>query len=136
MALVALAVTCCDSTAKNCPLVRKSDLRASCMIVRHTRLMMELEGGHRNSVIKRRNPIEFGLVFNDAKEAMILGRAISAGPGFDQVERNRFSAPPAPPLTWRLEQPLYSVYPEAGAAFYSNFNIINAKCKVTIITAT
>ncbi|GBP07453.1 Calnexin [Eumeta japonica] len=32
------------------------------------RLMMELEGGHRNSVIKRRNPIEFGLVFNDAKE--------------------------------------------------------------------
>ncbi|GBP57044.1 hypothetical protein EVAR_45799_1 [Eumeta japonica] len=26
------------------------------------RLMMELEGGHRNSVIKRRNPIEFGLV--------------------------------------------------------------------------
>ncbi|GBP02700.1 hypothetical protein EVAR_101181_1 [Eumeta japonica] len=23
---------------------------------------MELEGGHRNSVIKRRNPIEFGLV--------------------------------------------------------------------------
>ncbi|GBP49704.1 hypothetical protein EVAR_33458_1 [Eumeta japonica] len=31
-------------------------------------LMMELEGGHRNSVIKRRNPIEFGLVFNDAKE--------------------------------------------------------------------
>ncbi|GBP22293.1 hypothetical protein EVAR_22579_1 [Eumeta japonica] len=29
---------------------------------------MELEGGHRNSVIKRRNPIEFGLVFNDAKE--------------------------------------------------------------------
>ncbi|GBP76569.1 hypothetical protein EVAR_103172_1 [Eumeta japonica] len=25
-------------------------------------LMMELEGGHRNSVIKRRNPIEFGLV--------------------------------------------------------------------------
>ncbi|GBP49189.1 hypothetical protein EVAR_46207_1 [Eumeta japonica] len=24
---------------------------------------MELEGGHRNSVIKRRNPIEFGLVF-------------------------------------------------------------------------
>ncbi|GBP66118.1 hypothetical protein EVAR_51287_1 [Eumeta japonica] len=30
---------------------------------------MELEGGHRNSVIKRRNPIEFGLVFNDAKEA-------------------------------------------------------------------
>ncbi|GBP49076.1 hypothetical protein EVAR_81637_1 [Eumeta japonica] len=29
---------------------------------------MELEGGHRNSVIKRRNPIEFELVFNDAKE--------------------------------------------------------------------
>ncbi|GBP72294.1 hypothetical protein EVAR_24862_1 [Eumeta japonica] len=29
---------------------------------------MDLEGGHRNSVIKRRNPIEFGLVFNDAKE--------------------------------------------------------------------
>ncbi|GBP34637.1 hypothetical protein EVAR_19028_1 [Eumeta japonica] len=29
---------------------------------------MELEGGHRNSVIKRRNSIEFGLVFNDAKE--------------------------------------------------------------------
>ncbi|GBP30620.1 CLIP domain-containing serine protease 2 [Eumeta japonica] len=29
---------------------------------------MEVEGGHRNSVIKRRNPIEFGLVFNDAKE--------------------------------------------------------------------
>ncbi|GBP44377.1 hypothetical protein EVAR_81290_1 [Eumeta japonica] len=29
---------------------------------------MELEGGHRNSAIKRRNPIEFGLVFNDAKE--------------------------------------------------------------------
>ncbi|GBP82938.1 hypothetical protein EVAR_99729_1 [Eumeta japonica] len=26
------------------------------------RSMMELEGGHRNSVIKRRNPIEFGLV--------------------------------------------------------------------------
>ncbi|GBP76805.1 hypothetical protein EVAR_42655_1 [Eumeta japonica] len=25
-------------------------------------LMMELEGGHRNSVTKRRNPIEFGLV--------------------------------------------------------------------------
>ncbi|RVE44195.1 hypothetical protein evm_011150 [Chilo suppressalis] len=25
-------------------------------------LMMELESGHRNSVIKRRNPIEFGLV--------------------------------------------------------------------------
>ncbi|GBP63483.1 hypothetical protein EVAR_49536_1 [Eumeta japonica] len=25
-------------------------------------LLMELEGGHRNSVIKRRNPIEFGLV--------------------------------------------------------------------------
>ncbi|GBP42533.1 hypothetical protein EVAR_81983_1 [Eumeta japonica] len=29
---------------------------------------MELEGGHRNSVIKRCNPIEFELVFNDAKE--------------------------------------------------------------------
>ncbi|GBP41854.1 Alpha-1,6-mannosyl-glycoprotein 2-beta-N-acetylglucosaminyltransferase [Eumeta japonica] len=29
---------------------------------------MEPEGGHRNSVIKRRNPIEFGLVFNDTKE--------------------------------------------------------------------
>ncbi|GBP84841.1 hypothetical protein EVAR_69417_1 [Eumeta japonica] len=31
-------------------------------------LMMELEGGHRNSVIKRRDHIEFRLVFNDAKE--------------------------------------------------------------------
>ncbi|GBP97089.1 hypothetical protein EVAR_101059_1 [Eumeta japonica] len=30
--------------------------------VGNKRLMMELEGGHRNSVIKRRNPIEFGLV--------------------------------------------------------------------------
>ncbi|GBP28213.1 hypothetical protein EVAR_19061_1 [Eumeta japonica] len=28
-------------------------------------LLMELEGGHRNSVIKRRNPIEFGL-FNSS----------------------------------------------------------------------
>ncbi|GBP45856.1 hypothetical protein EVAR_31761_1 [Eumeta japonica] len=33
---------------------------------------MELEGGHRNSVIKRRNSIEFGLVFNDAKETLRL----------------------------------------------------------------
>ncbi|GBP63175.1 TraB domain-containing protein [Eumeta japonica] len=31
-------------------------------IKRVRRLMMELEGGYRNSVIKRRNPIEFGLV--------------------------------------------------------------------------
>ncbi|GBP45901.1 hypothetical protein EVAR_31808_1 [Eumeta japonica] len=35
---------------------------------------MELEDGHRNSVIKRRNPIEFGLVFNDAKENAIKER--------------------------------------------------------------
>ncbi|GBP05845.1 hypothetical protein EVAR_5136_1 [Eumeta japonica] len=34
---------------------------------------MELEDGHRNSVIKRRNPIEFGLVFNDAKEGLASG---------------------------------------------------------------
>ncbi|GBP62174.1 hypothetical protein EVAR_40625_1 [Eumeta japonica] len=30
---------------------------------RRSDLMMEPEGGHRNSVIKRRNPIEFGLVW-------------------------------------------------------------------------
>ncbi|GBP96582.1 hypothetical protein EVAR_87702_1 [Eumeta japonica] len=29
--------------------------------VKQADLLMELEGGHRNSVIKRRNPIEFGL---------------------------------------------------------------------------
>ncbi|GBP07347.1 hypothetical protein EVAR_71602_1 [Eumeta japonica] len=41
---------------------------------------MELEGGHRNSVIKRRNPIEFGLVFNDAKETdlrLLVARRLS-----------------------------------------------------------
>ncbi|GBP64494.1 hypothetical protein EVAR_49292_1 [Eumeta japonica] len=38
---------------------------------------MELEGGHRNSVIKRRNRIEFGLVFNDAKEIhLVLANAL------------------------------------------------------------
>ncbi|GBP84419.1 hypothetical protein EVAR_47806_1 [Eumeta japonica] len=36
------------------------------------RLMMELEGGHRNSVIKRRNPIEFGLVSFVLTSTLIL----------------------------------------------------------------
>ncbi|GBP89055.1 hypothetical protein EVAR_61719_1 [Eumeta japonica] len=31
-------------------------------------LMMELEGGHRNSVIKQRNPIEFGLVCTSSEQ--------------------------------------------------------------------
>ncbi|GBP38589.1 hypothetical protein EVAR_96191_1 [Eumeta japonica] len=35
---------------------------AALAVVFRPRLMMELEGGHRNSVVKRRNPIEFGLV--------------------------------------------------------------------------
>ncbi|GBP38755.1 hypothetical protein EVAR_22404_1 [Eumeta japonica] len=33
---------------------------------------MELEGGHRNSVIKRRNPIEFGLVCFVLTSTLIL----------------------------------------------------------------
>ncbi|GBP42851.1 Cilia- and flagella-associated protein 65 [Eumeta japonica] len=47
-------------------------------MVPNQRLMMELEGGHRNSVIKRRNPIEFGLVFNDAKEKPVWYRLSAA----------------------------------------------------------
>ncbi|GBP97130.1 hypothetical protein EVAR_93022_1 [Eumeta japonica] len=34
---------------------------------------MELEGGHRNSVIKRRNPIEFGLVLMMPKNIAVSG---------------------------------------------------------------
>ncbi|GBP64571.1 Signal-induced proliferation-associated 1-like protein 1 [Eumeta japonica] len=46
-----------DATALDWPALVHTATRAMLQ-----RLMMELEGGHRNSVIKRRNPIEFGLV--------------------------------------------------------------------------
>ncbi|GBP62106.1 Cell adhesion molecule 3 [Eumeta japonica] len=56
-----------DSGAYGCFLSNKvgngtSDGVINVNILCRADLMMELEGGHRNSVIKRRNPIEFGLL--------------------------------------------------------------------------
>ncbi|GBP74260.1 hypothetical protein EVAR_51660_1 [Eumeta japonica] len=67
-------------------------------------LMMELEGGDGNSVLKRRNPIEFGLVSFILTRTLVLDDYTRLNPGSDHGIGRWCSGPDdgAERLSWEL----------------------------------